>query len=195
MLRIKTNVVVFFIAVIMASMTSCGEGTKNFVSQLTDNTELQTEFQTGDIVFQESKSAQSKYIKKATGSRYTHCGIIVMKGEEPFVLEASSTVKLTPFDDWKKRGVSRHVKTVKCKDPHFKVDTHKYLGKKYDTQFKWDDTRMYCSELVYKVYEDNGIKLGKLRRVKDYNISGMVKYLKKRGISTDQFVIAPSDLL
>lgn len=33
----------------------------------------------GDILFQESKSSQSKYIKVATGSRYTHCGIIYKK--------------------------------------------------------------------------------------------------------------------
>ncbi len=33
----------------------------------------------GDILFQESRSNQSKYIKAATDSRYTHCGIIYKK--------------------------------------------------------------------------------------------------------------------
>lgn len=54
---------------------------------------------------------------------------------------------------------------------------------------------MYCSELVYKVYLDNGITLCKLRKVKDYNVSSMKKYLKQRGISLEQLVVAPSDLL
>ncbi len=42
----------------------------------------------GDILFQESKSAQSKYIKAATGSRYTHCGLIYKK-------DGNSTIVIT----------------------------------------------------------------------------------------------------
>lgn len=156
---------------------------------------ISDDFNTGDIVFQESTSSQAKYIKKATGSRYTHCGIIVQINGEPYVLEAVSTVTLTPFEEWKNRGVAKHVLTVKCNNPDFKIDGDKYLGKKYDSEFKWDDRKMYCSELVYKIYQDNGIDLGELHPVKHYNIKGMESYLKKRGISPDQLVIAPSDLI
>lgn len=45
------------------------------------------------------------------------------------------------------------------------------------------------------VFQDNGINLGELHPVKHYNIKGMESYLKKRGISPDQLVIAPSDLI
>lgn len=177
----------FYLGFLIVAISSCnGKTLSNSAAE---------ELHTGDIVFQESKSAQAKYIKKATGSRYTHCGIIVMENDEPYVLEAVSTVRLTPFEEWKNRGVSKHVLTVKCDDPNFKVNADKYLGKKYDTEFKWDDRKMYCSELVYKVYKDNGINLGVLHPVSDYNIKGMESYLKKRGISPDQLVIAPSDLI
>ncbi len=149
----------------------------------------------GDILFQESKSAQSKYIKAATGSRYTHCGIIYKKNGKDYVLEASNTVKLTPVNEWINRGVGKHVKVKKCPIKNFKINLKKYIGKKYDTSFSWTDKRMYCSELVYKVYADNGIKLCKLRKVSDYKVKNFSEYLKKRGISLNELVVAPSDLL
>ncbi len=149
----------------------------------------------GDILFQESKSAQSKYIKAATGSRYTHCGIIYKKNGKDYVLEASNTVKLTPVKEWINRGVGKHVKVKKCPIKNFKINLNKYIGKKYDTSFSWTDKRMYCSELVYKIYADNDIKLCKLRRVKDYKVKEFTKYLKKRAISLNELVVAPSDLI
>ena len=149
----------------------------------------------GDILFQESRSAQSKYIKGATGSRYTHCGIIYKKDGKDYVLEASNVVKLTPVQEWINRGVGKHVKVMECPIKDFKIDLKKYVGKSYDTSFSWTDDRMYCSELVYKIYADNGIKLCKLRRVSDYKVGKFKEYLKKTAISINELVVAPSDLL
>lgn len=148
----------------------------------------------GDILFQESKSNQSKYIKTATNSRYTHCGIICKKDGKDYVLEASNVVKLTPVQEWIGRGVGKHVKVRECPIKDFKIDLNKYIGKKYDTSFSWTDDRMYCSELVYKIYADNGIKLCKLRKVSDYKVKEFKEYLKKRAISINELVVAPSDL-
>ena len=47
--------------------------------------------QEGDIVFQQSKSAQSAAIQAATGSRYTHVGLITMR-KKTHVLEAVNPV-------------------------------------------------------------------------------------------------------
>ena len=149
----------------------------------------------GDILFQESKSNQSKYIKAATNSRYTHCGIIYKKDGKDYVLEASNVVKLTPVQEWINRGVGKHVKVRKCPIKDFKIDLKKYIGKPYDTSFRWTDDKMYCSELVYKIYADNGIKLCKLRKVNDYKVGKFKEYLKKRAISFNELVVAPSDLL
>lgn len=44
--------------------------------------------QDGDIIFQESQSAQCKAVQKATHSRYSHCGIIFRKDGKYFVYEA-----------------------------------------------------------------------------------------------------------
>ena len=46
------------------------------------------QYQTGDIIFHTSKSAQSLVIQKATHSPYSHMGMIVMKQGQALVLEA-----------------------------------------------------------------------------------------------------------
>lgn len=67
-----------------------------------------TEFQNGDIIFQISKSEQSKAIQIATGSKYSHMGIIYKQGNDYFVYEAIQPVKLTPLNEWIKRGEKRY---------------------------------------------------------------------------------------
>ena len=45
-------------------------------------------FQTGDLITQTSKSRQSRFIRAATGSPYTHIGMIVNKEGKQQVIEA-----------------------------------------------------------------------------------------------------------
>ena len=56
--------------------------------------------QEGDIVFIESQSSQSPYIKMGTMSKWTHCGVVVDTPDGMKVLEASKTVRLTPFNSF-----------------------------------------------------------------------------------------------
>lgn len=58
-----------------------------------------TTYKEGDIIFIISKSKQSPMIQYATGSLWSHCGIVVYKKGEPYVLETSNVVKLTPLDE------------------------------------------------------------------------------------------------
>lgn len=60
--------------------------------------------QQGDVIFHVSKSSQSAAIKIGTLSRYSHCGIIIIKNGKPYVLEAENGVELTPMSKWLKRG-------------------------------------------------------------------------------------------
>ena len=66
------------------------------LSSCSNGTEI-TDLQEGDVVFIESQSSQSPYIKVGTMSKWTHCGVIVNTPEGLKVLEASKTVRLTPF--------------------------------------------------------------------------------------------------
>ncbi len=150
----------------------------------------------GDIVFQTSTSKQSPLIALATGSVYTHCGIIIEKADGLYVLEAVGPVKLTPFEQWKDRGLFNHVKSRRVIDKPVKIRYNKYLGQPYDWSFKFNNGKMYCSELVYEIYKEQfGITLAQPKKVKEYNIIGMSKVLKKRHIDENQLVISPYDLL
>lgn len=149
----------------------------------------------GDIVFQTSTSQQAPLIIAATHSPWSHCGIIIEKADGLYVLEAVSTVKLTPYDQWVKRGKGGIVKVKRYTDESIKTKYKKYLGQPYDTAFKFGNDKWYCSELVYDIYKKQlGVELCEPRPVSDYSIKGAEQELKKRGITKSQLVVAPCDL-
>lgn len=149
----------------------------------------------GDIVFQFSHSKQSPLVAYATGSSVTHCGIVVEKGKELYVLEASNVVKLTPFNTWTGRNLLVAFYIVRVFDKSIKIKYSKYLGMPYDYAFKFGNNKMYCSELVYEIYKRQfGVELCKPRKVSSYHTFGLRKVLKRRGISLNQLVVAPSDI-
>ena len=71
-----------------------------FSSMLTESLSAQIEpvkeVREGDVIFQTSQSRQSPLIQIATRSKISHCGIVVMKNGEPYVLETLKTLVLTP---------------------------------------------------------------------------------------------------
>ena len=149
----------------------------------------------GDIVFQTSKSQQAPFIIAATDSKWSHCGIIIEKPDGLYVLEAISTVSLTPYQQWVERGKGKRVGVKRYTEEPVKIKYSKYLGKPYDLAFKFDNGKWYCSELVYDIYKRQlGVELCKPRPVSDYHLHGMEKQLSKRCISKEQLVVAPSDL-
>src|SRR5262245_61462109 len=61
--------------------------------------------QEGDIIFQSlSGSELTDMIEGATGSRFSHCGIVVRRGDKWMVLEAIGPVKETVLSNWIQRG-------------------------------------------------------------------------------------------
>jgi hypothetical protein len=73
-------------------------------------------YKNGDLIFQISRSSQSKAIQLATHSKYSHCGIIYQKGTEYFVFEAVQPVKLTPLNEWIARGEKHHFVVKRLKN-------------------------------------------------------------------------------
>lgn len=155
-----------------------------------------SELKEGDIVFQISKSRQSPMIQAATMSVWSHCGIVVEKKGELYVLEASNVVKLTPLDKWIKQGRGGRYKVKRVLDKPMHIKYKKYIGKPYDLSFKFDNGKYYCSELVYDIYKTQyDIELCKPKRLKSYFISPFKSTMKKRGMNLEQLVVAPDDLL
>jgi uncharacterized protein YycO len=167
-------------------------------------------FQNGDIIFQTSTSSQSKAIQLATHSPYSHVGIIYEQKGDFWVYEAVEPVKLTPLKTWIKRGKKGHYVVKRLKDASTILSTNvlkkmkavgeKYMGKHYDLYFEWSDDKIYCSELVWKIYKEAaGIELGKLQRLENFDISSDVvqKKLQERykgNIPLDEKVISPADI-
>jgi len=73
----------------------------------------------------------------------------------------------------------------------------KRMGLPYDPYFNWDEKRIYCSELMWKCYnEATGLKIGELKPLKDFDLSSPVvqKKLKERygdKIPSDVEMISP----
>jgi hypothetical protein len=157
-----------------------------------------TDLQEGDVVFIESQSSQSPYIKVGTMSKWTHCGVVVNTPQGLKVLEASKTVRLTPFANFigSAKNENWTIKRPKQKLPE-PISYSKYLGMPYDLEFKFNNGKMYCSELVWLIYKDQGIELCKPRKVSSFictRIPPVKKLMQKRGITMDQMAVAPVDL-
>lgn len=150
----------------------------------------------GDIIFQTSKSSQSKFIAYATNSINTHCGIIVYQNDRPYVLEASNVVKLTPLNNFINKGaLGARYSVYRYTDKPIKIRYKKYMGISYDSQFSLTNKKFYCSELVWVIYKEQfGVELCKPRPLSSYNTLGLGKIMKRRGISSKSLFVAPSDL-
>lgn len=139
---------------------------------------------TGDIVFQTSKSLQSDAIQLATHSPYSHMGIVYLRDGKPLVFEAVQPVKLTPLDAWIASGERHHfvAKRLRLADlvltpehlQRMREVGEVLLGRDYDPYFEWSDQRIYCSELVWKVFDRGaGVRLGKLQVIEDFDLSSL----------------------
>ena len=157
-----------------------------------------TNLQEGDIVFIESQSSQSPYIKIGTMSKWTHCGVVVNTPDGMKVLEASKTVKLTPFNSFIGRAKNENWCIKRPKQKLTKpIHYNKYIGQPYDLEFKFNNGKMYCSELVWLVYKEQGIELCKPRKVSSFimtRIPKVKKLMNKRNIQMNQEAVAPVDI-
>ncbi len=172
-------------------------------------------WQTGDVIFQQSQSAQSKAISEAQGSAWTHMGILQKVDAGWVVLEAVQPVKATPLSQWVARGRGGQyiVKRVApqyvdlssvAKQNQLLRQFEKYRNKNYDLFFEWSDETIYCSELVFKMYFGAfGFQPGRIQHFADLNLTG--KYirqmiaererLKGSPISLEEPVVTPVSIL
>lgn len=162
--------------------------------------------QTGDVVFQVMLSDQSRAIQLATKSQYSHVGIVIEKDGQPWVFEAVGPVKYTSWKDWVEQGDKQHFVAKRTKTPLSKdavnriiKSTRIYQGKAYDFPFSWTDEKIYCSELVWKLYKAADIELAPLAKLRSFDLDHPVvkAKLKERygdQIPLDEDVVPPSAL-
>jgi len=194
----KNLIVSLFIGFIFVSFNCKENDTKEVI------------FQNGDIIFQSSQSKQCEAVKIATNSRFSHCGIIFIENGKTYVYEAVQPVKMTLLEDWinQGKGAKYAVKRLKNSD---KILTKEVLqkmktyaksmnNKDYDLYFEWSDEKIYCSELVWKIYKKGAnIELCSTKKLKDFNLDNpIVKNIMKERygnkIPYNEAVVAPSQL-
>ncbi len=140
---------------------------------------------TGDIIFQDFNFGNSQAIKLISNSKYSHVGMIVVLEGKNYVYEAVQPVQVTPLEDWISRNENGEYEVKRLKNAAelftaektevFKTEMNKYIGKDYDGRFEWSDKRMYCSEIIWKIYNRVfGIEVGKTQLMNDLDFSNPV---------------------
>lgn len=159
----------------------------------------------GDLIFHKSQTQQSTALKEATGSEWTHVGIILNNK----VVEETGGVKITAIKDFIARGKNHEYKVFRS--PKFDSSmisslnaAIKFYDKPYDIYFEFTDDREYCSEFVYKVFlKSTGIQIGTVQKMREMNLDGpYVKALIKqrltdtgRTLNLDEDIITPISLM
>ncbi len=198
-----------FLAYWGTEMYQFSDGVKKDAVRL-ENFKLKQKVKNGDIIFQTSKSSQSKAIQLATGSKYSHMGIIYESDGQFFVFEAVQPVKLTPLIEWINRGENGHyvIKRLENADQVLTNSTltkmkqigEQFKGKSYDIYFEWSNDKIYCSELVWKVYKQaTNIEIGQLEQLSDFDLTNEIVKAKMKerygeNIPMDEKVISPASM-
>ncbi|AZZ37177.1 hypothetical protein CIK05_10385 [Bdellovibrio sp. qaytius] len=163
----------------------------------------------GDIILQQSQSEQAAAIAEATDSVWTHVGIVIKKSGEWHVAEARGPLQITPIKTFIGRSrnnaykVMRYGMFTQKMLPKLYAALYKY-NQPYDIFFEFSDERIYCSELVYKVFREvTGRPVGLLQKIKDLKLDGpFVKKLIEerltaigRELNPEEPIITPVGLL
>ncbi|SHJ83099.1 Permuted papain-like amidase enzyme, YaeF/YiiX, C92 family [Rubritalea squalenifaciens DSM 18772] len=187
------NWIILFISLFLSTLTSIAE------------------WRDGDIILQETAGQQAEVVKLATKSNWTHTGVVFIHQGTPMVLEAVQPVRVTALKDFLKRSHRGNYQVMRLKDPSPLTQSSiskahlwakEQVGKQYDAQFLWSDNHLYCSELVWKVFQScANVELCKPKTIRDYDLShpkvqALIKqrYGSVNRLPLSEKVVAPSDI-
>ncbi|RYD50874.1 MAG: hypothetical protein EOP52_12865 [Sphingobacteriales bacterium] len=131
---------------------------------------LSGRLQAGDIVFQKLPcgglcDAIIATTPCANKRRFNHCGIIVQDSGKLFVVEAiGQAVQQTPLTRFISRDTSRQLFVGRAKGSptlrkQYAQASLRYVGRPYDDPFLPGDSALYCSELVWEAFTQDGQKI------------------------------------
>ena len=153
----------------------------------------------GDIVFIETRSFQSKFVKMGMMSIWSHCGIAVDTPEGVQIMEADTTVRIIPIERFIDKSVGGKYIIKRPKQQLSQpIEQDKWLGRWYDLKFNFDNEEVYCSELVWLIYKEQDIELCPACKINSHfmvRFAALQRALEERGISPEQYAVAPCDLL
>jgi uncharacterized protein YycO len=163
----------------------------------------------GDILFQSLPNPAGMdlvdAIEGATGSPYSHCGMVFKEDGAWKVIEAIGPVKVTALDVYVGRGRGGKVWAYRLVDAEKKhipaalAAMKQDLGKPYDPRYRFDDEAIYCSELIWRGWNAaTGKKLGKAVTLGSLDwkpYQPVIEAIEGRGnLPLDREMITPRDL-
>lgn len=108
---------------------------------------------------------------------------------------------------WINRGKEQHFVIKRLKNAgtvltpevisKMKTAGERFNGRDYDFYFGWSDERIYCSELVWKIYNEvTGLEIGKLQQLKDFDLESpavkqQMKEIYGNSIPLTEKIISP----
>jgi Permuted papain-like amidase enzyme, YaeF/YiiX, C92 family len=137
----------------------------------------------GDIVFRlgDARALRgtfplSRFIAKATGSPFSHTGIVAVEDGSPVVYDCSSAgVQRQPFEVWMLDCIGAFgIKRLKPEHRHRIPGVIGYCRSKFEQQvpfdfgFRPDDAAFYCVELTEKAFRSQGLALSQPVRIGDW---------------------------
>jgi len=166
--------------------------------------------QTGDLIFQTSTAANSA-INIISTTPYTNMGLVLRKNDSLWVLEATKpNVRLSLLDNWVQQGKDQHFVAKRLKNADEVLDSlskinmwkiaQRYVSKDYDPYLEWTNDRLYCSELVWKVYKQTlGVEIDTLQPFKNFDykrteVKNLVQELYGENLPMNEVVVSPSNI-
>lgn len=138
----------------------------------------------GDIIMINSRSPQAELLHQLVGGKYNHVGLIFQRKKDGLlmVLDVQDSVRATPLTDFVSSSVNGAVCLLRLKDASKVLNEKKvnalrgtarsYAKKPFDPVLNWDDSKVYSSEVVWKVYDKSMmLKLCPTGTVADFDIS------------------------
>jgi hypothetical protein len=137
----------------------------------------------GDIVFRLGDARVvrglvplSRFIARATGSPFSHTGIVSIEDGSPVVYDCSSMgMQRQPFEIWMLDSIgSMGVKRLKAKHRHHIPGVIGFCRRVFERQvpfdfgFRMEDDSLYCLELTEKAFRSQGLALSEPVRIGDW---------------------------
>ena len=133
-------------------------------------------FRLGDARILRGSFPLSLFIARATGSLFSHTGIVAIEDGSPVVYDCSSDgIQRQPFEVWMLDCVGAFgVKRLKAEQQRHIPGVITYCRKvfeqqvPFDNEFRMDDTAFYCLEMTEKAFRSQGLALSEPVRIGDW---------------------------
>ena len=169
-------------------------------------------FRFGDARVMRGMVPLSLFIARATGSPFSHTGIVAIEDGSPVVYDCSSAgIQRQPFEVWMldcvgalgvKRLKPEHRERIAGVIAYCRAAFERQVP--FDYEFRMEDDSLYCLELVEKAFRSQGLALSEPVRIGDWEylanfpltallippITGLVL---DRPITLDQTVYVPGN--